>query len=119
MKLLKPGLPMLRSGMAMLKHTDAHGAPVERLRGSSLDAVRKRLLARSGSLCECPMCAAGYPLKLTWKTSEVDHIVPLFDGGTNAFSNLRILHKDCHKAITLGQQEAMRGRTWADKVDVE
>lgn len=108
---------MLRSGLPMLNHKGVEGAPVERLRGDAHQRAKKRLLARSGARCECPECQAGFPLKLTWSTCEMDHVVPLFEGGSNDFSNLRILHIDCHKRITAGQQEAMRGRTWADKVE--
>jgi 5-methylcytosine-specific restriction protein A len=33
-------------------------------------------------------------------TREVHHIVPLSDGGTHAWANLRALCKPCHSAIT-------------------
>ena len=35
---------------------------------------------------------------------EVDHIVPLSQGGTDEDTNLRAIHHDCHKVKT--QREA-------------
>lgn len=109
-------MPMLRSTMRMVDHADIP-ARVERLRGWANQDMKRRLLARSGHRCECEECQAGIPMKLTWETCEVDHIVALFEGGTNHITNLRILHVDCHAKVTGEQRPRMAGRTWADKVE--
>lgn len=119
MKLLKSSLAGLSSSLPLIKHM-APTQVVERLRGSGLQALKKRVLARCGSLCECPACQAGYPIKLTWATCELDHMVPLYQGGTNAIANMRALHVDCHRRIT-DQQAAERAtlrRSWGHAVPV-
>lgn len=116
MKLLRPTMPMLRTSMRMIDHGRADSLNVVRLRGEALMAMRKRIFARCGQRCECEMCQATIPLKLTWNTFELDHIVALFEGGTNQMSNLRALHIDCHKRVTQEQQSRIAGRTWADAV---
>jgi hypothetical protein len=103
LRMLRPGLGNLRSPLKYIEHR-APEQVVARLTGGSLKAIRKRVYARSGQLCECPDCRSGYPLSLTWTTFECDHIVPLYQGGTNAFSNFRALHKACHARITAQQQ---------------
>lgn len=58
-------------------------------RGSGWPALRRRIIARDGETCT--VCGE-------WRTAlEVDHIVPLKDGGTDADSNLRTLCHSCHK----------------------
>lgn len=72
------------------------GRPWRRLR----DAVLKR----DCYLCQCQDCkAAGLPLL----ADEVDHIVPIAEGGTDAESNLQAMNRDCHAKKTA--QEAARG----------
>ncbi|KWT73968.1 MULTISPECIES: HNH endonuclease signature motif containing protein [unclassified Variovorax] len=78
----------------------------QRIRGKALQYLRRRVLERDGYLCQCPLCQAGQPLKLTSATAEVDHIVPLYQGGTNQMTNLRALHIDCHARITAEQAQA-------------
>jgi 5-methylcytosine-specific restriction endonuclease McrA len=113
--LLKSGMATLRGTMPMLQHR-APEQVVERLRGGALTRLRKRLMARSGGLCECPECRDGYPIKLTLATMEADHIVALHRGGTNAFANYRALHVDCHARITAQQavERASRTTHWSD-----
>lgn len=52
---------------------------------------RQAALTRSKGACE--RCGSPGPL-------EVDHIVPLRDGGANTRSNLQVLCKPCHLAKT-------------------
>ena len=59
--------------------------------------VRKRVLARDGSLCqECNKPLADIP---SWFT-EVHHIVPRERGGSDHPSNLKTLCVVCHRAYT-------------------
>lgn len=119
MKLLRSNLQGLPRVLPMLKH-DAPDQVVARPNGSTLAAIRRRVLARSGQRCECDECSAsGYPLALTWDTFEADHITPLYLGGTNALSNFRALHIDCHARITAAQAaaRAQAQRTWTDRVE--
>lgn len=65
-------------------------------------AVRKRVLARDGYLCQL-----GYA-GCTTDAVEVDHIVPVSEHGTNRMDNLQAVCKECHKIKT--QTEAQRAR---------
>jgi len=66
---------------------------------------REAVLRRDGYLCQCESCQAVGRLPLL--ADEVDHIVPVAEGGTDDLSNLRAINKDCHKVKT--QAEARRG----------
>jgi 5-methylcytosine-specific restriction enzyme A len=57
--------------------------------------IRKRLLD-SQPLCQ--MCDKQSIIK---PATEVDHIAPLFKGGTDDMDNLQALCADCHKIKTL------------------
>jgi 5-methylcytosine-specific restriction endonuclease McrA len=111
LRLLKPTMSTLRGTMPMLQHR-APQQVVGRLSGGARETIRRKLLARSGGLCECPDCQAGYPIKLTLATMHADHIVPLELGGGNEMANHRALHIDCHARITAQQalDRAHRGR---------
>jgi 5-methylcytosine-specific restriction protein A len=67
---------------------------------------RDAVMKRDGYLCQCEQCQDG--TRLPKVADEVDHIVPLSQGGTDHPGNLRAINSDCHKAKT--QREA-RGRT--------
>lgn len=64
---------------------------------------RDQVMARDKYLCQCDECKATGALKMA---HEVDHIVPLSQGGTDTPDNLRAINRDCHKAKT--QREARR-----------
>ena len=55
-------------------------------------------IVRVFNRCEgkCQMCEKWVP----YKERQVDHIVPVYKGGTNEMSNLWLLCKDCHRAKT-------------------
>lgn len=110
LRLLKSTVPALHSNLPPLPKLqaagDGEGAQVPRLRGKALVSMRLRILARSGRLCECDLCTTSTMRKaLTWRTFELDHVIRVADGGTNAMSNLRALHVDCHARITREQNE--------------
>lgn len=51
-----------------------------------------RRLIESGNYY-CPLC--GYAM--TFKTCNIDHIIPKCRGGTNAMSNLQLVHSECNQ----------------------
>lgn len=67
--------------------------------------ARARARARRGGL-RCAACDAGN-VRL-----EADHVVPLWDGGTDYDSNVQLLCYRCHKAKT-GREASHRGGTLA------
>lgn len=58
-------------------------------------AIRKRLLDHS------PLCLMCQKQGIIRAAAEVDHIVPLFKGGTDDMDNLQGLCTECHKTKTL------------------
>lgn len=64
---------------------------------------RERILKRDGYLCQ--PCKRRDTLTLA---KEVDHIVPVAEGGTDEDDNLEAICKPCHQCKTQG--EAKRGR---------
>lgn len=70
-------------------NTKAYGKKWRKLRG---------LVLHRNPLCK----SCGAPAK------EVDHIIPLKDGGTNQMSNLQALCKSCHSRKT-GRENGWKG----------
>jgi len=64
-------------------------------------AIRRRQLERE------PLCRACTARRRVTAADEVDHIVPLFRGGTDHESNLQSLCIPCHQAKSEADQ---RGR---------
>jgi 5-methylcytosine-specific restriction protein A len=60
---------------------------------------RKREVILLGSHCFCVLCK-------TAAATEVDHITPLEQGGSNDESNLQGLCHECHAAKTTQEQRA-------------
>lgn len=74
--------------------------PTPRTRGSVWMATRARILARDGELCQCESCqASGSPLV----ADDVDHRVPLWEGGADEDHNLQALSSACHKIKTAAE----------------
>jgi hypothetical protein len=77
----------------------------ERLHGNQWRAIRKRVIARDGGLCQACRRAL---------IAEVDHIIPLERGGDNSLSNLQGLCIPCHqiKTATEGSGNASMTPQW-------
>lgn len=70
--------------------------------GSAWQRLRLVILSRDMGLCQCDECKGG-ELRLTLAT-EVDHIKPKAEGGTDEESNLRAVNSECHRRITAQQK---------------
>jgi 5-methylcytosine-specific restriction protein A len=69
------------------------------LSGSAQQARARRVLAAHLTICHrCDGAGA----------TEVDHVIPVAEGGADDESNLRPIHPHCHKVKS--QEEARRGR---------
>lgn len=64
---------------------------------------------RAHVLSEEPLCRICLQFDLVAEASEVDHIVPLVEGGSDDRSNLQGVCRPCHQAKTA--REARRGRS--------
>lgn len=87
------------------KHYDKHFRSPEHNKryGYKWRKLRARFL-NAHPLCEQCLLQGRYTL-----ATEVHHIKPLTDGGTNDLSNLMALCKPCHSRITLTTENAQRG----------
>lgn len=66
------------------------------------DKLRKLVLQRDHGLCQCSRCQGGSIRVM--QATEVHHIKPKSEGGTDDMGNLQAIHKDCHKRETAKQQ---------------
>jgi len=66
---------------------------------------REAVLKRDNYLCQCEDCKATGALVLA---DEVDHTIPLAEGGTDDLSNLKAINAKHHRAKTA--REASRAR---------
>lgn len=77
--------------------------------GAEWERTRKRILERDNYLCQCRHCKAEGRTTLA---TEVDHVKPRAQGGSDDDSNLQAINGDCHKRKNVEDQ----GRTHLDKV---
>jgi hypothetical protein len=66
--------------------------------------TRERIFARDNGLCQCEECrASGNPKP----AGEVDHKVPLSQGGSDDDSNLQAINVGCHERKTVLERERL------------
>ena len=94
---LKPRLPVLRVGR-MPMHTMAEH---RRIRGAAWEALRREVMQRDKGLCQ--PCAREQRIAAA---SQVDHVTPQWEGGSDHPTNLQAICRTCHEAKTA--QEARR-----------
>jgi HNH endonuclease len=66
--------------------------------GSTWVKLRCRILNRDRYLCQCEECKRDK--RLTY-ADEVDHVIPVERGGSDAEWNLQAINHDCHKRKTV------------------
>jgi 5-methylcytosine-specific restriction protein A len=99
---LKPRLQV--AGQRLTTLAPARAGTVERVRGWKGVNDRKRIRARDGGMCQECKRHGRFTLG-----GPVDHIKPLWDGGTDEDSNKELLCQDCHDAKTV-REAAQRAR---------
>jgi 5-methylcytosine-specific restriction protein A len=82
--------------------------------GRSWDKLRLTILARDKHLCQVCLKAG----RITVAT-EVDHIKPKAQGGTDDPENLQSIDKACHAAKTEDEAATAQGRRIRPKFDAE
>lgn len=65
--------------------------------GRTWRKLRQSILERDCYLCKCDDCVR---MGLVRVANEVDHIIPLSQGGTDDEDNLRAINNECHKKKT-------------------
>ena len=99
---LKPRLAT--SSLSRVKVLDTKAGATERIRGGKWMAIRQRVALAHGYRCAGCGCV--------WVSSrdQIDHIIPLEQGGSNEDSNLQPLCNTCHEAKTSAEARARVGR---------
>lgn len=104
---LQPMPSRFKPGDGSLSFTDARrGSRHERGYGAEWDRLRKIVMERDQYLCKCAECRAENRLR---PATEVDHVVPKAQGGTDALDNLQAINRDCHRRKTVAEMAAQRG----------
>ena len=75
-----------------------HTVSATRTRGSQWMAIRARVMRR-----DCGLCQACKRQAMLTIATEVDHIRPLYLGGTDDPRNLQALCRPCHSAKSLAE----------------
>jgi len=90
---LRTSLPMAASRVTMLPNQRPD--TVERVRGSAGVRDRERIRAR-----DCGLCQECLRNGRTTIGGPIDHIIPLWKGGSDADDNKEVLCVPCHDAKT-------------------
>jgi 5-methylcytosine-specific restriction protein A len=96
---LKTRLSAASLGRVSVLATKAGTTPRERGRSWQ----RKRETVLLGADCMCVLCKVA-------AATEVDHVTPLEQGGSNSETNLQPLCHDCHAAKTKQEQRTRLGK---------
>ena len=79
----------------------------ERGYGARWRKLREIVLRRDAGICRCAECASLGRVRIA---TEVDHIRPKSEGGTDDLSNLRAINHECHKIKTQAESKRARSR---------
>src|SRR5689334_17344662 len=79
----------------------------------TLDRTARERTLRKHPTCHCPGCPACTTRGCTKPSTEDDHVVPWFEGGTDADHNHQGMCSPCHSIKT--KAEAARARARAPK----
>jgi 5-methylcytosine-specific restriction enzyme A len=77
-----------RNGRRAVQAGQSEGKRLSDLSGGAWQTIRERIRLRDKYTCQCCGIAV--------RTGEVDHIIPVEQGGTDADENLQLLCHDCH-----------------------
>jgi 5-methylcytosine-specific restriction protein A len=98
---LKPRLAALKA-TSNIKVLDTKAGATERMRGRAWMRERQTALVAGSFTCvDCGLISV---------TNEIDHDIPLEQGGANYQSNYRVRCIDCHKAKTAREASGRAGR---------
>jgi len=97
LKTLKPKLKTIKTGQGL-------SPVVDRIRGTTLQNIRVRILIRDNFTCQ--VCGK----ELRSKYLEIDHIIPLAIGGREDDSNRQVLCIECHREKSRIEEEMNYGQ---------
>jgi 5-methylcytosine-specific restriction protein A len=87
-----------RVGAAPVTRVTTPAGPQRENTGSAWRRIRRRILARDCGMCQACLAAGRFTV-----ACDVDHRVPVWEGGTDADANLQSLCDVCHKAKTAAE----------------
>ena len=94
--------PRLKASTAQRMQTlDMKAGATRRITGYTWQKIRRAVMARDRYQCQLCGCVS--------MAHEVDHVVPLEQGGANEMDNLRLTCVECHKAKTAREAAARAG----------
>lgn len=97
---LKPRLAALNTNRVKLLETKAGATP--RLRGDTWMRIRRKTLVEQGFTCvDCGLVSM---------SNEIDHEIPLEQGGSNSPLNLRVRCIPCHSKKSVAEHRARHGK---------
>lgn len=88
-------------GVARVKVLEAKAGTTQRSRGSAWMKMRQRVLVAAD--WTCASCGRVHG------SNQVDHVVPLEQGGADGESNLQVLCVECHKRKTADETRRRYG----------
>lgn len=100
-------IKMLKPRIVVLSVQAAKPLVTERTRGSAWMKIRDRIMRRANGLCECSDCRTRMTLL---PAHQVDHIVGLHEGGTDADANLQAMNVACHARKSAAEAANRAGR---------
>ena len=97
---LKPRLAALNTNR--VKPLEAKAGATPRLRGNTWIKIRRKALVDGGFTCvDCGRVSM---------SNEIDHDVPLEQGGSNELANLRVRCIPCHSKKSVAEHRARHGK---------
>lgn len=102
-----PRLATLKSSVVTLDTRKAKAATTsntQRIRGDAWMKLRARILIRDRGMCQCEQCQG-----VAFTATQVDHCIPLWEGGTDDEGNLQAINTDCHKRKTADEARRRGG----------
>jgi 5-methylcytosine-specific restriction protein A len=106
----KVRIKMLQPSIAVLKTSTAKALTTRtvRIAGKGRQLINARIMRRANGLCECDDCKL---LAAPRVAHQVDHIVPLWEGGAESDANRQALNMDCHAKKTASEAK----RRWSTR----
>lgn len=89
-------LPQVENNIKMHEVREVKNIP--RIRGSTLQTMRKKIFKKQKGICQC--CSRVLLFEHSEDGFELDHIIPLSEGGDNNKTNFQILCLECHRQKT-------------------
>src|SRR5689334_6947250 len=103
LKCLRPRLDQ-RTPNPLWRSDSARGSRHQRGYGWTWEQLRERVLER-----DCGLCQPCLKRSIVTLATQVDHITPKAEGGTDDQANLQAICEPCHETKTRAEMQRARG----------